>query len=249
MLPTILIGPVALPTYPLFLLVAYWASLWLAARQAERLGLDGDHVYNAGLYGLLAGIIGARLGFVLAHWENYAPNLMQALSLSRSALSPGAGLITAGLVVLIYLQRNQVPINDFLDAAAYGAALAIVIANTGAFLGGEALGAVTTLPWAVEITGITRHPVQLYESAAGLLILGILFLIRSRPWPGFTFWCFVILYSLSRLGLEIFRARPYIIGDGYLAVQILALMAIVVGLAVMAHNFSRNSSTMSSESL
>ena len=94
-----------------------------------------------------------------------------------------------------------------------------------------------------------RHPVQLYESAAGLLILGILFLIRSRPWPGFTFWCFVILYSLSRLGLEIFRARPYIIGDGYLAVQILALMAIVVGLAVMAHNFSRNSSTMSSESL
>ena len=118
MLPTILIGPVALPTYPLFLLAAYWAGLWLAARQAERLGLDGDHVYNAGLYGLLAGIIGARLGFVLAHWENYAPNLMQALSLSRSALSPGAGLITAGLVVLIYLQRNQVPINDFLDAAA-----------------------------------------------------------------------------------------------------------------------------------
>lgn len=249
MLPTILIGPVALPTYPLFLLAAYWAGLWLAAGQAERLGLDGDHIYNAGLYGLLAGVVGARLGFVLVHWENYAPNLMQALSLSRSALSPSMGLITAGLVALIYLQHNQVPINDFLDAAAYGAALAIIIANVGAFLGGEALGAVTTVPWAVERAGIARHPVQLYESVTGLLILSILFLIRSRPWPGFTFWCFVILYSLSRLVLEIFRARPYIIGDGYLAVQLLALMTIVVGLVVMAHNFSKNPVTMSSEGL
>ena len=87
MYPTLLIGTVAIPTYPLLMLIALWAGLWLAARRADRLGLDGDHVYNAGLYGLIAGIIGARLWFVLAHWENYAENLGQALSLSRSALA------------------------------------------------------------------------------------------------------------------------------------------------------------------
>jgi phosphatidylglycerol:prolipoprotein diacylglycerol transferase len=209
MLPTLLIGSIAIPTYPLFLLMALWAGLWLSAIQAKQLGLDGDHIYNAGLYGLLAGIVGARLWFVLAHWDNYAADLSQAFSLSRNALSPGEGLIIAGLVVLVYLQRQQAPFGPFFDALAPGLALAVMIGHVGAFLGGEALGVPSTLPWAIEVAGISRHPVQLYEAGAGLIILVILYFNRTwRPWPGFQFWLFVTLYSLSRLWLEIFRARP-----------------------------------------
>ena len=74
MYPIVLIGPVAVPTYPLLLLLALWVGMWLAARRARQLGLDGDHVYNAGLYGFLAGIIGARLWFVLTDWDIYASN-------------------------------------------------------------------------------------------------------------------------------------------------------------------------------
>lgn len=240
MLPIIQIGPVALPTYPLLLLAGLWAGMALAAYRARQLGLEGDHVYNAGLYGLIAGIVGARVWFVLAHWENYAPpDLSQALSLSRSALSTGEGLIIAGLVVLIYLQRQDVPLGAFFDAAAPGLALMIVVGNIGAFLGGVALGLPADLPWAVEIGGAARHPVQLYEAIAGLLILAILFYGRDwRPWPGFQFWLFVALYGFSRLLLEIFRAQPYLVGAGYLAGQIVALAAIVVALAVMAYNFT-----------
>lgn len=240
MYPTILIGSVALPTYPFLLLVAYWAGMWLAARRASRLKIDGDHVYNAGLYGLLAGIVGARLWFVLSHWENYAPNIMQAFSLSRSALSAGEGLIIAGIVVLIYLQRNNVPLGTFFDALAPGLALALTIGHVGAFLGGQALGVSTSVPWAIEIAGAARHPIQLYEAAVSLLVLGVLFFVQSRPWAGFHFWLLVALYGTGRLILEIFRARPSTVGDGYLAVQIMALAAIVTALAVMAYNFRSN---------
>jgi phosphatidylglycerol:prolipoprotein diacylglycerol transferase len=239
MLPIVLIGPIALPTYPLLLLAGLWAGMALAAYRARQLGLNGDHVYNAGLYGLIAGIIGARLWFVLAHWENYAPDLTQAFSLSRSALSTGEGVIIAGLVVLIYLQRHNVPLGTFFDAVAPGLALMIVIGNLGALLGGVALGLPADLPWAVEIGGVARHPVQLYEAIAALSILVVLFYGRAwRPWPGFQFWLFVALYGLSRLLLEIFRAKSYLIGDGYLAGQIVALAAVVVALAVMAYNFT-----------
>ena len=241
MYPIILVGPAALPTYPLLMLVALWAGMWLAARRAQQLGLDGDHVYNAGLYGFLAGILGARLYFVLSHWENYAADLTQIFSLSRSALSVGEGFLIAGVVVLIYLLRKQVPLGTFFDAAAPGIALAIIIANIGAFLGGVALGAVTDVPWAVEMAGIARHPAQLYDAAAGLVILVVLYLVRNyRPWPGFQFWLFVALYGAARLFFEIFRARPYLIGDNYLGVQVMALAAIVVALAVMAYNFTRD---------
>jgi phosphatidylglycerol:prolipoprotein diacylglycerol transferase len=240
MMPTLSIGPLALPTYPLFLLIAFWAGVWLAASRAEKKGLDGDHVYNSALYGLLAGLVGARLWFVLSHWENYAGDISQALSLSRSALSAGEGMVIAGLVVFIYLQRNNVPLGTFFDAAAFGVALALVIGHLGAFLGGEAIGRPAAVPWAVEIVGALRHPVQLYLALAGLVVLALLYLGREwRPWPGFQFWLFVALYGVSRLLLEIFQAQPYIIGDGYLAVQVAALMAIVVALAVMAYNFSR----------
>lgn len=248
MMPTLTLGSLAVPTYPLFLLIAYWAGLWLAARQADRFGVDGDHVYNAGLYGLLAGIVGARLWFVLSHWENYAANLSQALSLSRSALSLGEGFVIAGVVVLIYLQRSKVPLERFLDAIAYGLALAVIIINIGAFLGGEAVGVVTERPWAIKIAGVARHPVQLYEAATSLAILGVLFFISYNPWSGFKFWVFVLLYSASRLMVEIFRARPQIIGDGYLAVQVLALIAMLISLTVMAYHFSRDTTT-SSETL
>lgn len=249
MMPTLLIGSIALPTYPLFLLIAYWVGLWLAARQANKFGIDGDHVYNAGLYGLIAGIVGARLWFVLEHWENYIPNPIQALSLSRSALAPTEGLIIASLVVLIYLQQNKVSLGIFLDAAAYGLCLAIAMANIGAFLGGELLGAITTVPWAVEMSGTVRHPVQLYETTISLVILAVLFLISYQPWASFKFWCFVILYSLGRMGLEIFRASPYLIGDGYLGGQILALLIIIVALAVMARNFKKPLINTNSKSL
>jgi phosphatidylglycerol:prolipoprotein diacylglycerol transferase len=242
MYPILLIGSVAIPTYPLLWLVAFWAGMWLAARRAIHLGLDGDHIYNAGLYGFLAGVLGARLWFVLAHWENYASDLTQAFSLSRSALSVGEGFVIAGLVVLIYLQRNSVPLGLFFDATAPGLTLAIIIGNIGAFLGGEALGMPSNLPWSIELAGISRHPVQLYEAIAGLVILGILYLSRKwRPWPGFYFWLFVALYGTTRLLLEVFRAHPYLIGDHYLAVQVIALGAIVVALAIMAYNFSSDS--------
>ncbi|MEW5960236.1 MAG: prolipoprotein diacylglyceryl transferase family protein, partial [Chloroflexota bacterium] len=239
MLPTILIGPIALPTYPLLLLAALWAGMWLAARRATQLGLDGDHVYNTGLYGLLAGLVGARVWFVLSHWENYAPNLTQALSLSRSALSVGEGLVIAGLAALIYLQRHNVPLRTFFDALAPGLALAVIIGNVGALLGGTALGLPAAVPWAVNIAGAARHPIQGYEAGAALLILVLLLVGRRwRPWPGFFFWLFVALYGLTRLFLEIFRAQPYLIGNGYLAVQVGALAAVVVALAVMAYNFT-----------
>jgi phosphatidylglycerol:prolipoprotein diacylglycerol transferase len=242
MLPTLSFGSLAIPTYPLFLLVSFWLGLWLAARQASKLGLDGDHIYNAGLLGLVAAIIGARVWFVLSHWENYAPSLLQALSLSRAALSVTEGLVIAGIVVLIYLQRSRVSLALFADAVAPGMALAVAVAQAGAFIAGVGLGRETNVPWAVVVGGTTRHPVQLYGAVTTLVIFGLLLALRDRPWPGFRFWVLVLLYATSRLFLEIFNAQPQLVGDGYLAGQILALSAVLVALAVMGYNFSQTHS-------
>jgi prolipoprotein diacylglyceryltransferase len=50
----------------------------------------------------------------------------------------------------------------------------------------------------------------------------------------------VVLYGISRLLLEIFRARPAFMGDGFLVVQAVALAAVVIALTVMAYKFTSN---------
>jgi phosphatidylglycerol:prolipoprotein diacylglycerol transferase len=54
---------------------------------------------------------------------------------------------------------------------------------------------------------IPLHPTQLYEAGAELLILGGLLLLerRGRPFPGRTFWGYMLLYGLSRFVIEFYR--------------------------------------------
>lgn len=247
MLPLLSLGPLVLPTYPLLLLVAFWAGLKLAARQAGKWGLESDHIYNAGLYGFLGGLVGARLWFVISYWDIYLPDLTQAFSLSRSALSPGGGIVIGTLIILIYLRRYEAPLGVFLEAIAPGLALAIAIGQAGAFLGGEGLGAPSSAPWAIVLAGVLRHPVQLYEAAVALLILGILLGISYRPWPGFRFWLLLSLYGAGRLILEIFRAQPPMMAEGYLINQVVSLTTIVISLTIMGYFFSKNSTETGSE--
>ncbi len=241
MYPILSIGQLALPTYPFVLLIAYWLGLWVAAKRAKQLGLNDDHMFNAGLYALLFGIVGARVWFVLSHWEHYAVDLSQALSLSRGSLSFGEGLIIAGVVVFVYVQQHKISVGIFADAAVSGLAVALVVGHIGAFLGGVALGTPSDVFWAIKIITTARHPVQLYIALVTLGIVAVLYFIRHyHPWSSFHFWLFVLLYGTGRLGLEIFRARPTLIGNGFLANQVLALTVMVIALAVMAYNFNHN---------
>ena len=54
------------------------------------------------------------------------------------------------------------------------------------------------------------HPTQIYEAGAELLILAVLLWLerRGRPFPGRTFWSYMLLYAVSRFVIEFFRGDP-----------------------------------------
>ena len=234
MLTHIPIGPAVIPAYPFLTLLGLWAGMWLAAREGERLGIDGDHFYNIGLYGFVAGLLGGRGWYVLTHWESYASAPLQALALTANAISAPAAYLTALGVSLFYIRRYQLSLPRIADAAAFGAALGLVVGGIGAFLGSQTLGTLTALPWGVSIFGQTRHPAHLYLVIAVLLIIAILWPMRRKPhWPGFIFLLFVELYAASRLLLDPFFETHQTIGDGFRTVQVLALLIMVVALTAM----------------
>ena len=230
MFPTIPIGPLRIQTYGLFLLLAFWAGLWLAARQAARHGLQGDHIYTAGFYALLGGLVTARLGHMVAFFEVYRNDPLQVISLSPGALLPGAGLLGALAVLGVYLWRQKLPPLQVADAAAPGALLTMAIAEVGAFLSGRSLGAVTEVPWAMTLFEVQRHPVAIYEALALLILLAVVLGLdrRSQHQHGWLALVTLFGYAAIRLFLEPLRAAGLTVGDGWRLIQIVALVTMVL---------------------
>lgn len=232
MWPTIPLGPLRLQTYGTFLLVAFWLGLWLAARRGLRVGVDGDHLYNAGFVALLSGIAAARLGHVAAFFEVYRTDPLQVLSLSPAALLPLPGLAGALVGAWWYVRRHRLSPAAVADAAAPGFLLAAAVAAVGAFLAGRTVGTVTALPWGVGLPTapeLRRHPTALYEAAAALAWLAVVLAAERRAdWPGRTAWLTLFGYAALRLFLEPLRAGGALLPGGWRAAQVVAWCALAL---------------------
>lgn len=228
MLPTLRIGPLALQTSGLIVLLGFWGALELSARQAGRLGIGASTISNAGWYGVLAGLARARLDYVVQHWSIYRTGLLGALALNPQTLHPVAGFLGGALAAGLYLWRKRVPVRPLLAAAAPGLAAgfsALALANLAS---GAGYGRETSLPWAIDLWSAQRHPAQLYELAAGAISLLILWRAgRTALAPGQLFLLSVALLGGARLLLEPFRANSALIMGGFRAAQAAGLVAVL----------------------
>jgi phosphatidylglycerol---prolipoprotein diacylglyceryl transferase len=206
-LPVIQLGPLSLPTGPLALLLAVWAALAVGAWAARREGLDGDHIYNAGLYGLVAGFVAARLAHVIVYWDAYRTQLLEIFGFNQRAFLLWPGAIAALAVAGWYVYRHGLPLVKVLDAIAPGALVGIAVADVAALLTGRNAGLPADLPWAVNLWGVSRHPVQIYEALAALAVAAlVLWMITHGSRPGAAALVALCGYGLSRWLLEPFRA-------------------------------------------
>ena len=247
MLPVLQIGPLAIQTYPLALVLAGWVSLAIAARVASRKGIDGDHIYNAGLYGLVAGLLAARLAHVIAFWPAYRAQPLEILGLNTTAFLLWPGVIAGLAVAGWYIYRHQLPLASMLDAFAPGLLIGLAIAATGALLAGRSPGAPADLPWAVELWGVRRHPVQAYE-ALGLLAVGLFVLSLTRsdrdsgdPRKGTVALIALLGWGLVEWLVEAFRSPDVVstLLGGIRTGQVLGLGAALVALLALRYLVSR----------
>ena len=233
--PILNVGPAAIQLPGLILLLGFWLSLNLAGRRAKAAGLGEDVVLNAGFVALLAGLLGARLGFVALHWSAYQRDLSGILALTTGALSTPLGLLFGLVTAMVYLRRHRPSIPVALDALAPALALMFAFVGLADLSGGSAYGAVSDLPWAIELWGARRHPTQIYDLLVALATLGLLLWLHSRrPFDGFLFLSFLLVLGGARLFLEAFRADPWLLPGGYRAVQVVGLIAVILSLWLMS---------------
>jgi phosphatidylglycerol:prolipoprotein diacylglycerol transferase len=241
MFPVLRIGPVALQTAGLAILLGFWLALELASRQGARQGLQKEMVHNSGFYGAIVGIIGARLGYAIAHWSVYRHDLLGLVALNPQTLHPLAGLVTGVIVAFLYLRKRGASLRAVLDAAAPGLAVVMGFQALADFMSGQGLGTTTAVPWGISVWGEVRHPVQLYE--LGLWVLGAALIWRAGraiPAPGTLFMSFVATYGVALLLVEPFRAQSALIPGGIRAGQLAGLVILLAALYLMQHLWRRS---------
>ena len=244
MFPFLRIGPFLLQMPLLALLVGLYLGMTLIEREAVRLNLTASAISNMIFYSLLAGVIGARLGYALEFPALYSSNPLSLLSLSPTTLSPSAGLIVGLIAFVIFVQRKAMSIRPTLDAIAPGLALFMAFMGLAHILSGDAYGAPTNVPWAIRLWNEYRHPSQFYET---FIALTIFLVIRERlPKPegaGLNFLLTVVLSSASRVFLEAFRGDSVFWPGGFREAQVIALITLGISFYWMRKWMQLNSQT------
>jgi phosphatidylglycerol:prolipoprotein diacylglycerol transferase len=234
-------------SYGLLLAAAYLAGLQLAVVRARRLGMDGTKIMDLGIYLIIAALIGAKLMLVIVDFQYFRSRPGELLSLVRAGGVFYGGLLAALGVAFFLVRRYQLNLWTTADLMAPGIALGHVIGRFGCLLAGCCYGKPTDVPWGIVFSnpaaaasvgtplGVALHPTQLYDAGAELLILVVLLATerRGRPFPGRTFWLYILLYGISRFIVEFFRGDDRGMILGVSTSQFVSLIAIPLAVGVL----------------
>jgi phosphatidylglycerol:prolipoprotein diacylglycerol transferase len=199
-------GTFPVSSFGIFLLLAFIAGILLTRARTRRLGWDGGEVLDLALYAIIGGIIGARIGYVLVNFKDFAAVPARAVMIWVDAgLTLYGGLAGGAVVAWAYGRRRGWTLGQIADAAAPGLALGYAVAMVGALLYGLNYGRPAHVPWAVMLFGEPRHPTQLYLAAAALAVCAVLLAVDRGVWgSGRLFWLFVLLMAVARVAIEPF---------------------------------------------
>lgn len=225
MLPILHIGPLALRLPGLILLLGLWLASATLERQARRHDLPSAPLSTLVLIALVAGVIGARFWYALRYLDIYLETPLALFSLNANTLAIAEGVLTGVMAALIYGQRKALPFWRTLDAFTPGLAVMLVSLPLANLASGNGFGAPTALPWAIDLWGAKRHPSQIYEALAALLILAALWRGRGvLTIEGGLFLTWAASASLARLFLEGFRGDSALIFGVLRQVQLFSLL-------------------------
>jgi phosphatidylglycerol:prolipoprotein diacylglycerol transferase len=239
------IGSFYIPTYGVLVALGFLAGLGITLRLARRIGLSTEKITNLAVYCAIAGIAGAKLFMFLFNAGEYLshPSEIFTLETLQAAGVFHGGFIAAFIVAAVYMPRHQLPVWPTMDAFAPGISLGHAIGRIGCFAAGCCWGKECHLPWGVYFRSNAAapvpldrplHPVQLYESAANLVIFGILYRQFNRPHPpGQVIGLYLVLYSAARFIVEFFREHEQSLIGPLSITQWIALGLFVLGIAIL----------------
>jgi phosphatidylglycerol:prolipoprotein diacylglycerol transferase len=228
--------------------VAVLAGITLAVQYGALIGYSEDDIMSVALWGVVGGIVGARLMHVIDQWGYYSQDPLAILRINEGGLAIFGTVVGGPLGGAIYAWRRGFAISKLLDVGAIGLMLGMAIGRIGDIINGEHHGTPANLPWAVSYVhpstlgqpDQTVHLAVGYEILMDLLIFGVLVTLFGRlPRPGMLFWLFGAVYSFGRFFIQFYRIDNQF-WLGLSQAQILSFLVGTAALWAMVFLYSRS---------
>lgn len=207
------IGSKEIYLYALIILTGFLAGVLFVAATSEKRGVKKDCVWDIAMYGLISGIIGARIYYVLFALNEFKDNWLDIFKIWNGGLAIYGGIIGALISTFIYCRVRKLNVLNVFDVCCPGLFIGQAIGRFGNFVNAEVYGGTTQLPWGMSINGAAAvHPLFLYESLWNVLGLILLIIFRNKKRAdGQVFFFYAFWYSIGRLFLEGMRDTDYIL--------------------------------------
>ncbi len=220
--------------YGLLFVTGLIIAFFVIKRFYKREGMSDDSLDKLVIYMVLATIVGARLGHVLfygPYWDHmddggslvtgYFSHPLDILKVWEGGLASHGGVLAILIAAFFYSKKVvKKPMIWILDRLAAPGAIAACFIRLGNLVNSEIVGVPTDKPWAFSFKyyineetnmydATARHPAQLYEAIAYVLIFVILmYLIRKLNYfkkPGLVFGWFAVLLFSARFMIEFIK--------------------------------------------
>ena len=238
------LGPLAVHWYGIGYVVAFLAGAWVARRHVVARGVPEQQVGNLLFWCIIAGLVGARLFYVLQSGLLYYLTHPQYILAVWQGGMAFYGAVFASAGTLVYLcWKWGLDFWTVFDGGVLFAAVGQPIGRIGNVINGDILGPPSNLPWATQYSNphtlapqlfVPYQPAAVYEALATLAILAVLLLIRRRGAPSGTLAItYVALYSVSQVLVPLLRSTEPAIALGLRQLQWTAIGVLVLGVPLL----------------
>jgi phosphatidylglycerol---prolipoprotein diacylglyceryl transferase len=241
--------------YGTMLYLSFVVGWWLSLRLGRQDGLSRQFMKYCFVITALSALVGARLLYVVTDPAPFR-TVTDVLRMSDGGLVAYGGFLGGLLGSIVFCRLRHISVLTWGDCAVPALCTGLALTRIGCFLAGCDFGQPWDGPWAVTFpTGspafeqqlaqgllaasakasLPVHPTQIYESLAGVILLGlVLWVRRQRCAHGEALAAFAMGYAVLRYAIETVRAdqnRGFV--GPFSTSQLIALVTFAAGLLLL----------------
>ncbi len=248
------VGGFSIYWYGILIAIGFLLAFFYAMKSLKRYGIKPEPFFDCVLAGLICGIIGARLYYVVFKWDEYKDDITQIFNIHNGGLAIYGGIIGGLGAACIAAKIVKINIPAMLDIGGTGFLIGQGLGRWGNFINQEAFGVPTDLPWRMvseNTGGVGVHPCFFYESVwciTGFFLL--LFLSHKwRRFDGQMFLLYLIWYGMERMIVEGLRTDSLMTPIlGLRVSQILSIVLVAVSAVFLIIGLKKSKNKISEES-
>jgi phosphatidylglycerol:prolipoprotein diacylglycerol transferase len=182
------IGPITLHSFGLMAMLGFLIPTLIMRGEFRRNTIDPDFASTVAVSAIIGGFIGARLYYLIEHWQDFLANPVSMI-FSGAGLVWYGGFIGGAAGVIYIVRKNKLPVLSTVDLIAPLMMLGYAFGRGGCFLSGDGdYGPPSDLPWAMAFpkgivpSDVPVHPTPLYNIAITMIFFAFIWKARMRSY-------------------------------------------------------------------